>query len=222
MNAPAALVLDFDGLLVDSNGVKDDAFQEIFASYPKVGQAAWRFHVENVSLSRYDKFRYMASELLGIPPGPEQDATVDSLASRFSSLVADKIVVAPEVPGASAFLESWKGRLPIWLASMTPQQELESIVERRGMADRFDAVFGCPPHAKAEVLTLCAERLGVPVERVVMIGDAPGDLRAAEKAGAGFIGRRSEIPFPGEVLLYPDMFGVSDHVRRLLDPDSDS
>lgn len=217
MNTIAAMVLDFDGLLVESNGVKDVAFREIFSGYPDIGHAAWTFHVENVSLSRYDKFLYTATDLLGLPPGPERDDTVEALADRFRSLVADQVVVAPEVPGASAFLETWKGRLPIWIASMTPQEELESIVARRGMSDRFDAVFGCPPHAKSNVLLRCADEYGISPERVVMIGDAPGDLRAAEKAGTQFIGRRSEIPFPDDVTLYPDMYGVSDRLKSLVD-----
>ncbi|MEQ8330637.1 MAG: HAD hydrolase-like protein [Longimicrobiales bacterium] len=215
MTRIAALVLDFDGLLVESNGVKDEAFRTIFARYPEVESEAWAFHRTHVSRSRYDKFRHLVETLLGVPSGAGADARVEALVADFSALVAHRVAEVPEVPGATPFLRTWSQRLPLYLASMTPQVELEAIVERRGIRGYFREIFGCPPHRKDEVLRLCAEELGVETDAVIMIGDAPGDMEAAARAGAGFMGRDSGIPFPDDVPLVPDMHALSLELEAL-------
>ena len=54
-----ALILDFDGVGVDSVGTKDRAFQEIFSRFPGVFHNAMDYHYRNSGLSRIEKFSLM-------------------------------------------------------------------------------------------------------------------------------------------------------------------
>ena len=47
-----AIVMDFDGVILESNGIKDDVFQEIFARYPDHLDAMMSFHQAHLSAPR--------------------------------------------------------------------------------------------------------------------------------------------------------------------------
>ena len=59
-----ALILDFDGVLVESNDIKTEAFKTVFAEYPEHHRRMIDYHHANMSLSRVEKFRYFIRECL--------------------------------------------------------------------------------------------------------------------------------------------------------------
>lgn len=201
-----ALILDFDGVVLESNGVKGEAFREVFERYPAHAEAMMAWHEAHISLSRYAKFEHLVFERLG---RPGDRALVDDLAAEFSRRVFDRVCTCPEVTGALAFLEHSAARVPLHLASVTPERELLAILERRGLRRYFATIFGCPPWAKSAAVASIAASYNGP-EGLALIGDSPGDRVAAESAGVEFIGRDSGIPFGAvPVSLYPDMTAVA-------------
>jgi beta-phosphoglucomutase len=79
----------------------------------------------------------------------------------------------------------------IALGSSGPPENVELMLERLGVADRFDAVVtgmdvrvGKPD---PQVFLLAAARLRVPPERCAVVEDAPLGIEAAQAAGAGAI-----------------------------------
>jgi phosphoglycolate phosphatase-like HAD superfamily hydrolase len=206
-----AVVLDFDGVIVESNGIKTEAFREVFRRFPEHGARMMTFHEEHISLSRVQKFRYLVEELLG---RPGDETLVEELARDFSWRVLEEVVRCPLVPGAMEFLGDLAPRLPVYLASITPEPELEEILERRGLRQYFRAVFGYPPRAKAEAVEIALSVAGGDRDAVVLVGDSPGDLRVAREFGIQFVGRDSGIPFDEpELLLYPDLWAVGKALR---------
>jgi beta-phosphoglucomutase-like phosphatase (HAD superfamily) len=55
VSALRVLILDFDGVVIESNDVKKEAFQRVFARFPEHAEAMMAFHHAHVSLSRFAK-----------------------------------------------------------------------------------------------------------------------------------------------------------------------
>lgn len=200
-----AIVFDFDGVLVESVEVKTRAFEALYAPYGEdVRKAVVSYHLAHGGVSRNEKFRYFHSALLARDLSPEEEVR---LAERFSELVEDAVVAAPFVPGAHDFLEAHAGRIPLCVASGTPEEELLRIIRRRGMSGYFCAVGGSP-RPKRELLEDFAKRLDVAAASLLMVGDAMTDFDAAHAVGARFLGRVpvGEIsPFPPGTHIVSDM-----------------
>ncbi len=203
-----AIVFDFDGVLVESVDVKTRAFAALYEPYgPEVVQQVVAWHLEHGGVSRYDKFRHFHRVFLGRPlPAAEEAA----LGDRFSALVEEAVIAAAAVAGAREFLEAWHGRLPLYVASGTPEEELLRIVDRRGMARYFAGVAGAP-RKKGAILRDFSFRSGVAPTRMLMVGDAMTDFHGAGEAGVPFLGiaPAAANPFPPGVPVLPDLTGLA-------------
>ncbi|MDD1661933.1 MAG: HAD family hydrolase, partial [Methanomicrobiales archaeon] len=63
----ASLLLDFDGVILESVEVKTRAFRELFSFRPDhVGEIV-AYHMRNTGVSRFDKFRHIYREILKEP-----------------------------------------------------------------------------------------------------------------------------------------------------------
>lgn len=207
------LILDFDGVIIESNDAKTEAFRDLFGTFPDHSDAMMAFHYANVSLSRYAKFRHLVFERLA---RPGDEAMVEALAADYAARVRAKVDACALVSGALALLEEFSGRVPLFLASVTPERELRGILDRRGLLKYFHDVFGDPPVAKADAVRRALVQANTLPGDAVLVGDSPGDLRAARATGVTFIGRDSGIPFPDPVPpLHRDLFGVAADLRAL-------
>jgi HAD superfamily hydrolase (TIGR01549 family) len=203
-----AIVFDFDGVLVESVDVKTRAFVALYEEHGKdVAAQVAAYHLAHGGLSRYEKFRHCHKALLGLEISPAEER---ALGERFSALVEDAVVAAAWIPGAREFLESWSGRLPLYVASGTPEDELLRIIQRRGMAKYFAGVGGTPAK-KGELIARFARASGVPPSRVLMVGDSTTDYEGAREAGAAFAGVASpSIAMLGAgIPVLPDLLGLA-------------
>jgi phosphoglycolate phosphatase len=210
LTATAVLILDFDGVIIESNEIKTQVFREIFARFPEHTAAMMAYHESNVAVSRFRKFEHLVHERLGQPDGHR---LIGELAEEFSLQTVERLRECPLVPGALEFLERFAGRLPIYLASVTPCTDLQQIVAARGLRRFFQGLYGCPPWTKSGAVADVLRITGVRAEHALLIGDSPGDLRAAIETGVPFMGRDSGISFPEpQPSLYPDLFALADVV----------
>ena len=138
---PIAILLDFDGVVVESVEIKTRAFRELFARYPEHLEEIVALHEANAGVSRYEKFRVIYRELLRQPC---DETCMRQLGARFSSLVMEAVIRCPLVRGAQEFLEQFGARYALFLISGTPQNELREIVRRRELAAHFHEVYGAP------------------------------------------------------------------------------
>lgn len=182
---PAAVVLDFDGVVVESVSLKGDAFEALFSGYPQHRQAIRRLHDENAGMSRYRKFAWIYAELLR---SSLSDAEMHALDLRFSRLVAEGMRSCPFVPGAKEFIEANSARLPLFIASGTPQDELRAIVEDRRLAGAFRGVYGSP-RPKAELLRVIARQVDAEPPALLFVGDGRQDWEAAAELRVPFVAR---------------------------------
>jgi phosphoglycolate phosphatase-like HAD superfamily hydrolase len=207
------LILDFDGVIIESNQAKTQAFRELFSRFPNHADYMMAYHHDNVSKSRFDKFDHLLARL-----GRDGDAALRAgLSETFSQLVLRRILDVPFVPGAEAFLKTM-ARLPMYLASVTPADELGDILEHRNLLHWFQGIYGCPPWTKPEAIVDILSREHAAPADALLIGDSAGDQRAANETGVGFLARDSGLPFDEPLpRQFPDLSRLGAHLESVID-----
>lgn len=195
MTAWQAFFFDFDGVLADSVEVKTRAFARLFEPFgAEIEARVVDHHRRHSGVTRVDKFRHYYQEFLR---QPLDEAGLADLCRRFARLVVDEVVAAPEISGAEAFLRAWHGRLPFFVVSATPEEEIQEIVRRRGWSQYFKEVRGAP-RSKRDNLEILLQAYGLEPARCLFFGDAESDYRAAAAWGVAFLGI---LPGPEAPLL---------------------
>jgi phosphoglycolate phosphatase len=208
------VILDFDGVVIESNQVKTLAFADVFARFPEHAEAMMAFHHANVSASRFVKIDHLVTNLLG---RPGDTALRDSLANEFSRRSRELIATVPYVDGAEALLETVSSRVPLYLASVTPAEDLGAILAERNLTHFFHGVYGCPPWNKPAAIRDVLAHQGVRPDEAVLVGDSGGDQRAAAQTGVHFIARQSGLPFEWvPTVSFSDLTGVVDFLHPKL------
>lgn len=212
-----ALILDFDGIIVESVGIKTRAFRELFSRYPEHVDRIVDFHLMNDGLSRYKKFDHIYADILNEPLGEDLSRR---LGERFSELALDEIKKCPFVPGAVELLKTYSRKVPIYVASGTPEPELREIVAARGLAGYFSGVYGTPA-TKSEITEAILGREGFKARDCLFVGDTLTDYTEAAKAGVRFIGRWDGKLPPKNPFIGLDVPVVADLVElaRMLQSD---
>jgi len=206
--------LDFDGVIVESLDIKTQAFRDLFSDYPQHLDRIMSYHLAHNAISRYIKFEYIVRHILGEPYDTERGK---ELGARFSNLVCQKVIECPYVPGAEEFLQFFSSNVPLYLASSTPQEELEVITKARGIDRYFKRIYGTP-WEKPDVIQKVILEEKVKPEEVIYIGDSKEDYAVAQKTGVLFIGRLNEEPFDTlEIPAYKDLFGVKRYLQKTMD-----
>ena len=186
----ACLVFDCDGVILESVPVKTRAFARLVEGYgDEARDRMLMYHKVHGGVSRYRKFAWFFSEVLGreITEQESQD-----WGRRFSELAYEEVCRCDLVPGIAEVLDTWRGRLPLYVCSGAPHEELVQVLEGRGLRDYFTGIYGSPP-AKARLLAQIVREARVDPADVLMVGDAPTDQQAAEEVGTLFYGRGEEV-----------------------------
>lgn len=214
MRKPRVLVLDFDGVVIESNAVKTEAFRDVFARFPEHCEAMMAYHKSHVSVTRFAKFDQLLERL-----GRPGDMTLRAeIAADFSRRTLERMMTVPFVPGAEAFLLEMTARLPVYLASVTPAEDLEVILDQRGLRRWFRDVYGCPPWTKADAVRDVLRREECLPDDALLLGDSAGDQRAAAETGVEFLARDSGLPFdePAPTAIFRDLSAAADYLRLRL------
>ncbi|MCF3630116.1 HAD hydrolase-like protein [Thalassospiraceae bacterium LMO-SO8] len=204
-----AVFFDFDGVLVESNEVKIDAFRRLYEPFGSdVVEKVIAEHIRHEGVSRVVKLERFHREFLGIAL---DDDGLAELAQTYSNMVEDVVVACDAVPGAVEALDTWAGHCPLYVVSGTPQDELRRIAQRRGVEGYFQAVFGSP-RVKPDIVGDELARIGVAADRVLFVGDSLTDYDCAVAVGTRFLGRVPawrESRFPDGTEVAEDMWPLA-------------
>lgn len=186
-----AIFWDFDGVIADSVNVKTDAFYELYLPYGKdIAEKVKEYHLANGGVSRFKKFEYWQTVLLG-NPAPVPQEVIDDLATRFSALVMNKVIDAPYIKGVYDTIVKYSSLVSNYIISGTPTDEMKVIIDGRGLTPYFKDVLGSP-ETKENLTTQLMKREGFDSREVIFIGDATSDYRSAKQNNTWFILRKHE------------------------------
>lgn len=177
-------VFDCDGVILDSNHVKTDAFYEAAKEYGESAASALvKYHVQHGGISRYAKFEYFLTNI--ICRSEVDSAELEQLVDRYASLVARGLMDC-EVADGLYELKELTGSSPWLIVSGGDQEELRRVFDARGLASLFDGgIFGSPDN-KDQILER-EQRSGLIVPPAVFVGDSQYDFEVAERAGLDFV-----------------------------------
>lgn len=179
------VVFDCDGVILDSNIVKTEAYYrtaKTLGATDEQAKALVDYHVRLGGISRYHKFDYYLREILH---KPVSDAAVQVLLDGFSrelevGLLKCAIAEGLQELRAATTNSSWM------ILSGGDQQEIRDLFEKRALSQYFDGGLFGSPHNKDEVLAreAAAKHLNYPA---LFIGDSKYDFEAATRAKMDFI-----------------------------------
>lgn len=204
-----AIFLDFDGVIVQSLALKADAFAKLFEEFgTEVVKKVLKHHLENGSITRYEKICYYYSEFLN---KELTDDELNKIADSFSSIVLEKIIALPFVDGVIEFLEKNHKDIALYIISATPQFELDIIVKKKGISKYFKGIYGTTG-SKIDIFNKIIRENRYDKKNVIYVGDCLSDYDIAKETGITFIGCViNKSPFPKETRTVSDFVGC-DHV----------
>lgn len=184
------LVFDCDGVILDSVPVKTRAFARLAEPYGSEAMDRFvMYHTVHGGVSRYKKFAWFFREVLGREISEQESA---AWGRRFAEYALDEVRRCPLIPGVQDVLDAWRGRLPLYVCSGAPQEELNLVLRERGLDGCFAGIHGSPP-AKTPLLAKIVRLAGVEPQAALMVGDAVTDRNAAEDVGTRFYGVGPEL-----------------------------
>lgn len=203
------IILDFDGVILESVSAKTKAFSEVFSGEkPEDLKKIIDYHLENGGMPRFDKFRHIYAEILN---KELTDEKIKELSENFEKIVKHEVINSPFVSGAEEFLSGILGKVPLYVVSATPQDEIREIVKEKGINSYFKGVFGSP-ETKASHIRKILEDTGVKPENAVFIGDAKNDWKAAVENKVRFIGRVCD-QIPDTISGLPDVETIVEDLK---------
>lgn len=207
--ALSLIVFDCDGVLLESMDIKTMAFRRIGEEFgPEMADRLVMYHRMHGGISRFKKFEWLYAELGRTLTDEDREA----LNAKFIAMAFEEMQRCPLVRGAQEVLDAWKGRVPLFVASGAPEEELHTILEKRGLAPYFDGMFGSPT-VKSQILRAIVLHAGVYPSDVVMVGDSRADQYAAEAVCTRFYGRGAYFRHSGHP-WHEDLTQLNDYLEQ--------
>mgnify|MGYP005866449837 CR=1 FL=1 len=170
---------DFDGVLMNSNQVRDQGFIEVLKDFPdsQVNQLM-EFHQANGGLSRYVKFRHFFEEIRGERITDEE---VKEWADKFSkimlNLLVDKNLLIEET---ISFVRNHHQKYTMHIVSGSDGNELNQICIGIEIDHFFKSIEGSPT-PKIELVANILKKENYDEYQCVLIGDSINDYEAANQ-----------------------------------------
>lgn len=177
------LVFDCDGVILDSNPLKQRAFY--FAARPygdTVARELVDYHARNGGISRFAKFEKFLREMVH---HPVTDDAMQELLARFEQASMQGLLECEVAPGLDSLREATLHAR--WMVvSGASQSELHRVFAARGIDHLFDAGIHGSPVSKDTILAREIGRgnLALPA---LFLGDSRYDHQVAAAAGLDFL-----------------------------------
>jgi phosphoglycolate phosphatase-like HAD superfamily hydrolase len=175
------IVFDCDGVVLDSNKIKTQAFFNAAISYGAIkAQELVNYHIERGGVSRYKKFEWFIERYGALP-----HTDLKKLLENYAEEVEKGLLSCKIANGLKEFRELTSNAK--WLiVSGGAQHEIREIFHKRNIAKYYESgVFGSPD-TKDEILKreLANGNISFPA---LFIGDSKYDFEAATNANLDFI-----------------------------------
>lgn len=177
-------IFDCDGVILDSNAVKIQAFRDALAGYdPAVVEAFIEEHRRSGGVSRYAKLRRFFTELVEVE---EPEAALAAAIEAFSASARAGLRSCSEVPGVRVVIEALaEERVPIHVVSGGDEDEVSEVLLARGYGPLLTDIHGSPMGKREHLERLRSE--GELHPGGVFFGDARLDMELAEDFGLSFV-----------------------------------
>lgn len=189
-----AVVLDFDGVIADTERLHYSAFREVFAV------RGWTLD-ESTYVDRYlgcDDYGLVRefTRDIGVPTS---EGDVRRLVEAKGQIFGRHLESADILfPGAKSSIEQLAARFAMGIASGALRHEIVAILRAADLLERFAAIVAAndvtATKPAPEPYLTAAERLGIPPSACVAVEDSAAGLEAARSAGMRTIAVTTTLP----------------------------
>lgn len=176
------IIFDCDGVIFNSNKIKSKAFFEVAKLFfgDEVAKLFLDYHLKNSWISRYEKFDYLLTQILG----KELDQTeLNNLLNEFSVKVKEELLVCEVIADIDEFRA--KSNAKWFVVSGSDQTELREVFENRDLSRFFDGgIFGSPKN-KGQIIE--DEIKNNITDPVLFLGDNLNDWQVSKAANFDFL-----------------------------------
>lgn len=186
--APAAVLFDLDGTLVNSEPVNvESVVLAVRRSGLELDDSDRKFVVGHSWNEIYQRIvrRHGLSQSM--------DALIAAAVEEKQALVAG--VGLPALPGAVETVRRLARRSPLAVVSGASKVEVRDAIEGLGLSDAFAFLIGAEDYSRGkpdpEPYAMAIQRFGVPAGACLVIEDATPGILSARAAGARVVGVRA-------------------------------
>jgi len=178
-------VFDCDGVILDSNGIKSQAFYDVVHRFGR--ERAERFvayHKLRGGVSRQEKFKYFVGEILGVDKS-DRVSLEHELIEAYSLICREGLRKCSLIPGIQDFLSGLPANVHNYVVSGGAQTEVRQALQERNLDQFFSLILGNPKSKQENMQQLFDA--GALEGRGAYFGDARLDMELARQFGLDFV-----------------------------------
>lgn len=177
------IIFDCDGVLIDVNLLKCEAFGKAVEEYPSdIIEYFVEYCKNTFGVSRYIKFKDFFRDFA---KEPFQEDKYNRFLENYASICKEIYQFASITPGCENLLsELLKLNKSLFVASGSDENELNEAFVGRKINKYFNGIYGSPK-TKSECTSIILEKNQN--KKVIFIGDALSDMKTAKEHGLDFI-----------------------------------
>ena len=184
------LFFDCDGVILNSNKIKTDAFYKLALNFGELqAQKLVNHHLENGGISRYEKIKFFQKNILK----NTNIKLYQELVDNYGTIVKEKLMKA-EISKGVFKIKQFFPNSKITVVSGSDQNELRWLFKEKGIDHFFNnGIFGSPKN-KIEILDEIFSGFKGE-EKSIFIGDSKYDFEVSKffKIDFAFISDWSEL-----------------------------
>jgi len=203
------IVLDLDGVLLQTNFVKHSAMLSLFDVDEERKAEIGQYILCNGGVRRDHKILHILRTILKIS---EPERVLPKYLESYSAKLERELLQAPLVPGVQEFLR--RSGYTFYVSSSAPEPEIDLQLRSRALIGYFEAVFGAATPKSEALSQVCVKWAPL---RPVFFGDSLGDMEAAAVAHTPFVAVICERDNFGAIPVSKLRdFTSSDHVHECI------
>ena len=180
------LIFDCDGIILNSNKIKTEAFKEVVYHYGnEAAEELVQFHIMNGGISRYEKFNYFFETIASNHNLDKNSINVKKLIENYGLIVQKKLEVC-EI--STQIMKYRKYSDGVWyVVSGSDQNELIKIFKKKQLKNNFNGGIYGSPLSKDEIFKNIFKDKMDEISKSIYIGDSKYDYLAAKRVGIDFV-----------------------------------
>lgn len=183
LNKYEIFIFDCDGVILDSNKLKNKFFINAIKQYPAKDKLKFeKFIKNNKGLSRYKMFEEFYLKIVKVDKRNFKNLYLMSL-NFYNNGIKEKYINCKYVPGIIQFLKKYKKK-ESYVISGSNEIELKNLFKKKDIYKYFKKIYGSPTSKIENALKLKNQ---LKSKKILYFGDSHIDYKVSKKIKSDFI-----------------------------------
>lgn len=176
-------IFDCDGVILDSNKIKTEAFRKVVEEYDsKRVEQLIDYHLKSGGVSRFEKIKYFFTEILN----KNDQALINEKINLYGEIVINDLKNSKMVEGVEDFLKYLnENGTTCFVNSGGKESELHAVFKYKNLDKYFDGIYGSPKTKKENMLVI--KDRGFQFDNSLFLGDSKSDYITAKEFNCDFV-----------------------------------